>query len=232
MSELELELGIQKEICNQVIPIIIRNLLRLELLEKDKLHDRDYIIKIIGENRRVIIGEMGMNVKIHHEFIEAAKEAFSAHRFEVAIVLLATAIEQSVNFFYREVLNERGLFTDKEITEVIRSNNIAPKIGWLLTLVSEYEIYDELQKRVLNLTELRNQIIHHKALPSSNLDDDENGSHNVIEKNIKALDFNNLFSIPDDLSEALDKTLEYVREKNSPDYKQAKEILELHFHDL
>ena len=48
-------------------------------------------------------------------------------RLPVAIVLLSTAVEQSLNFFYRSALEENELLTVEEATEIIRSNNIGPK---------------------------------------------------------------------------------------------------------
>jgi hypothetical protein len=96
----------------------------------------------------------------------------------------------------------------------------------LLALVSGYELDDELHKRICSLMELRNQIVHFKASPSSGLDCELTGSHNLIKQKIKNLGISNLLALPNDLSESLDEILEYVCEQNDPNYKVVQEFFQ------
>ncbi|MBE7942865.1 hypothetical protein IM725_20080, partial [Ramlibacter aquaticus] len=131
-------------------------------------------------------------VSIDNSFIESARDAIAVNRSEVAIVLISTVVEHQLNMFYREALNERDNLDDDTITKIIRSNSLSDKTGWLFKLVFQDEIDADLQRKLLNLAELRNQIVHYKALPE-NIDNQYSGSHNMIRIKIKELDFDEVF---------------------------------------
>ncbi len=61
----EVERDVEKEVIRIFLPVIIRNLIRHELLEKDKLHDYDYIQKVISEHP-YIIDELNLVIRIQH----------------------------------------------------------------------------------------------------------------------------------------------------------------------
>jgi hypothetical protein len=216
-------------IYKSVFPAIVRTLIRQGKLDADKLQDEEYfkstLAQYLIDNE---VEKLQVIIRLDSEFLKAAREAFEIGRETVGIVLLGTTIEQTLNTFYRYVLEEKELFSDEEITEVIRGSNINPKIGWLLALVSGYELDDELHKRICSLMELRNQIVHFKAAPSAGFDCELTGSYNLIKQKIENLGISNLLALPSDLSKSLDEILEYVYEQNDPNYKVVQEFFQQH----
>jgi len=197
---------------------IIRVLLAKNLIDKDKLTEKEYVFQVIKTNQE-IFDEVNILLRLHDDFVESAREALAVNRPEVAVVLIATAIEQITNLFYREVLEEDRRFTQDEITEIIRTTNINAKISWLLGLVADFVLdvlpEDSLQKDILKLMELRNQIVHYKAVPL--LISKGQPSEFPIKQRIREYGYEKMLEIPNQLSESLDVALHNFR-VNDPEY--------------
>ncbi len=214
-----------KEITRDIFASLLHRLLLRNLISVEELNDSEKVQQVIEANRDILKEDTWIYL-VHDKFIRYAKEAFEKKDNEVGVVLLATAIEQIVNSTYREMLQIKGLFSDNEITEIIRNNNIAPKLTWLLTLVSdyEYELDDDFKNKVLKLMEVRNQIIHYKAIPRTTSEIDNDSSQ--FEKTINSINADEVINIPDELLDFLDDVLEYMVESNIPEYNTAKEAIE------
>jgi hypothetical protein len=119
-------------------------------------------------------------------------------------------------------------FTDEDITKVIKNNNFEDKTGWLMSLVFKTELEQNLKRNIKKLIDIRNAIIHYKAVPFTLSDtiDDCKDSHSSIENQIKNLDFD-ILSIPDELDEALNAQLI----KLNPDLNLVNEMMEVMFKD-
>ncbi len=214
-----------KEVTRDIFASLLHRLLLRNLISVEELNDSEKVQQVIEANRDILKEDTWIYL-VHDKFIRYAKEAFEKKDNEVGVVLLATAIEQIVNSTYREMLQIKGLFSDNEITEIIRNNNIAPKLTWLLTLVSdyEYELDDDFKNKVLKLMEVRNQIIHYKAIPRTTSEIDNDSSQ--FEKTINSINADEVINIPDELLDFLDDVLEYMVESNIPEYNTAKEAIE------
>jgi hypothetical protein len=208
-----------------IFPGAITHLLRQGLLDKDRLSDGKYVIHELL-NHWDLIETHPIAVKIEDEFVQSARDVLAADRPIVTIVPLAAAVEQRVNTFYRTILAMTAPLTEAEITEIIRANSIFSKLGWLLSITSGYEIDDQLKKRLLQLTEFRNQTVHFKAVPGAGIDDFESGSYNLIESEIDGLDMNDLCSLPDQLNKELTEIEEAVRDDHWPEYKEVKQKIQ------
>jgi hypothetical protein len=208
------DIEMAKNLRKQLLPVVIRNLVADGRLDVNKLDDREYVDKVLAQNEN-ILDELTAIVEVHGDFLISAKEAINANRPEVAVVLIATAIEQIVNTFYREVLAEKGYLTADEITEIIRTTNMNAKLGWLLAIVADFSLdilpEHRLQKDILSLMELRNQIVHYKAVPKSLW------SETPIPQRIQDYGFDKMLEIPEQLLGSLDAALNNVRAKQ-PDY--------------
>jgi hypothetical protein len=196
---------------------ILGYLVYKNLLHPNEMSNPEVVWNKVIENWSELEENIGVVVELDQQFILAAQDAIKTNRLEVAVVLLAIAVEHRVNIFYRAILEAQGTLTNKEITEAIKATNIRDKIGWFLTLVSGYEVYDEMRNRILDLFELRNQIVHYKALGSENLTDNSQGSYNAIRLKINSLVIDDLINIPEDLSSVLNDALESL-------YKETKDF--------
>ena len=207
-----------KNLLTKIMPAIVRNLLLEGRVDKDKLNDKEYMLNALEKNRD-IIDELGVVLIMHEHFLKSAQDAIAANRPEVAVVLIATAIEQIINSFYREVLEEKGLLSADEITELIRTTNFAAKIGWLLAIIAEYDVENDFRKEITTVMEIRNQIVHYKAISSPMT------TEHPIKQRIQEFGLDRMLELPNDLSELLGEALESVRQE-TPDYKIAMEAVE------
>jgi hypothetical protein len=224
MSDLEKVEGISREdsrvVLEGVLPFMICALLVEGLLDTGRLSDLDYVWSVLLKEQHSLLDVMGdVGGGLHHGLVRSARDLLGANKPEAAVILLATATEHRLNIFYRLSLGLKGL-SDEQITEIIRTTNLNAKTGWLLFLVAQYELSESLRKQVSELIEIRNQLVHFKAVPSKNLDDEVSGSHNLVKHRIGNLKPDELVRIPDDLDEALEEALTAA----DPDYKRAKEI--------
>ena len=104
-------------------------------------------------------------VAIEEEFIKEAIASWKRGKKCIAIVLYTAAVEQSINQAYRHLLQFHGL-ENGEIEKVVRTLNIDPKLSWFLRLVAKKHFPKNLGKRLRLMFELRNAIVHFKAIPS------------------------------------------------------------------
>ncbi len=204
-------------------PTILATLLENKLIDESKLSDHEYVWSKIKEHSEMLVN-IPMIEWFEEDFLDTVREAIAAKRYEVAIVLVATVIEHHLNVFYRQALDANKLLITDEVTEIIRRANFRDKTGWLLLLVAKHQMSSELQEQIQQLTELRNQIVHFKAVPDSGAHDNTGGSHNLIKNRIRELNFDQVLTIPEQLSNFLDEALKSVREE-SPIYRRAEEIV-------
>jgi len=179
-----------------VLPAMICNLLEDGTLDSARVSDRDYVWAVLQKEVHSLLEVMGdVGGSITHDIDRSARDLLGANKHEAAVILFATAIEHRLNIFYRLSLAFSGL-SDEQITEIIRTTNLNAKTGWLLFLVAKYELKEDLRKQLVELIELRNQLVHFKAVPSKNLDDQMSGSHNVVKERIGNLKADELAKLP------------------------------------
>lgn len=205
------------KLIDQLKPSLLQMLLLDEKLDRSRLSDISYVKAVLDENFEELIKEVEIRISLENDLLLSAKEAIQADRPEVAIILMATAIEHKLNEFLRDVLQVR--LPDEVITEAVRSNMPA-KMGWLMILASEHNISDELRTKIQKITRLRNNIVHYKSVPKSL----------IYEKNpfatvngIESLDRDSLLKILDDLEDEL----EIIRQNILPDYKLSHELAKM-----
>ena len=87
-----------------------------------------------------------------------------------------------------------------------------------MQLVSETQIPQEIVARIRRLADLRNTLVHYKAIPSESLSAflGDGSLFSQLEK----LDMNQITSLPEELSDVLDSILQEVR----PHREKAEEI--------
>jgi hypothetical protein len=127
---------------------------------------------------------MEWGIAIEDTFFKEALTLWKKGEKLVAIVLYAAAIEQYVNQTYALMLRAHGLEND-DIEKIVRTLNIEPKLTWLLKLVAGREFPKALTVRLRKVFELRNAIVHFKAIPGH--PDKEEDSHSKIEHELKKL---------------------------------------------
>ncbi len=153
--------------CNAVtrhfMPNILFTLLAEQQIDRDRISDHAYVWSVVLENLDMLDDLETVSV-IDEEFVKAAKEAADTERVFVALVLIATAIEHKINHFYREILERKYALERDEVTHAIRSN-AESKIGWLFSLVSGGELSGDLKKRIQQVQQWRNSLVHYKAVP-------------------------------------------------------------------
>jgi uncharacterized protein YutE (UPF0331/DUF86 family) len=156
--------------------------------------------------------------RFDNQLIEAARDAIKQERIPVAIILVATSIEHVVNIFYREILEKRYKLSSDEATDAIRSN-FQTKLSWLLKILSNHEISEELRKRVKQIIDLRNALVHYKALGSRF---DEVDKVDSLVEQAKKIGLEVILNTPSDLESELASMLEAI----FPEYELADRITE------
>lgn len=207
----------------RVVSQIVLELIREGTLDRARVNDRGYILQMVTANIVPCADNASFIFTLHDEFLEAAREAVTAGRRPVAIVLLATAIEQGVNVFYRLALGTVRNAPETDITEVIRGSNIRPKLGWLMRLASGSELDECLINRVVKLMERRNQIVHYKAVPVKALQ----LGRTHFDDEIDPQDMEPLFQLAEELFAGLGDILDKMGlEHCGDDFKLAHEAIE------
>jgi HEPN domain-containing protein len=187
----------------KLLPGFVFRLLQLGRIDKERSGDPEYLWSVLLDdaNIRDIAQEYEFVIRIDDQFLDMAKEAIDSNKHAVAVVLIATAVEHLVNIFYRMLGDHKGL-SPEVITQVIRTHNIHTKISWLMSLTVQRELSQELKSRINNLIELRNALIHYKAIPSRWIIGYE-GSYQKIIRALKNTDFGDLLALPHDLENAI-----------------------------
>jgi hypothetical protein len=221
------EMPLSKEkitfVLKEFVPGILIQLLLNGMIDKSKISDPDYLWSKVINDKSEILGDIFYIVNAHKDFLEIAKIAIDTNKQMVAVVLISTAIEHILNSHYRYFMRLSG-FTDEDITKVIKNNNFDDKTGWLMTLIFKTELDQNLKRNIKNLIDIRNAIIHYKAVPFTLDDriDDRIDSHSIIKNQIKNLDFD-MLTIPEELEEALNTQLI----KLNPDLNLVDEMMEV-----
>jgi hypothetical protein len=225
-THFDLTKEMERDILRRFISYILNRLVLDGMIDKDKAHDPEYLEKLVLKNT-YILDEPSFSriIEIHHEFCASARKMIDDNKPIVAIVLLCTAIEQILNLYYRYFLTFQGI-SDEDITKIIKRNNFDIKTGWLMTLVVGREFPPDLKKRISEIVEIRNSIVHYKAVPGPFDSDDD--SYSRIEERIKKLDYTTILSIPNEL----ERTLEKIFEESSQEYKMTKELSKILFTHL
>jgi hypothetical protein len=218
--------SLKEEIFQAALPSLLRFAINSGLINTNRLSEADYIMSVIRDNSSLILENFAIFDDVNNDFLLSAHDAIDSNRLEVAVILLATWVENRLNLFYSEVLLTEHKFDFNDSKKVISTNNLDNKIGFLFTLVSKLEMDSNLRKRLLSLADLRNQIVHNKAQPDlANGKIVIAGSHSKIREQVKQINFAEIFETVEWLSKTLDDALiKIVSDKD--DYKFAQEALE------
>jgi hypothetical protein len=111
-----------------VMPDLVEWLLLSNKLDKSRVDDLDYVWSVIDEH--LDLAEfVHSSSRIDHEIIESARDAAKLGRFAVVVILIATALEHSINLFYRDILQKRFPMSIEDTTEAIKSNLSVKLVG-------------------------------------------------------------------------------------------------------
>lgn len=187
-----MDANLAKELFEITLPYIVHHLLKKGKFKGVNLKSPSKLLKVYDDNLENCMTELEVPMDISNRFIVWAQKAYNEDEKFVAIVLVATAMEQELNKCYRFILREEGLLYE-EITEVIRKHNIEPKITWLLKLIGKIELDDNLRKNVLEIFSIRNSIIHYKSIFTKF--DQDTGSHEKINLAIKRIEKIDIFHL-------------------------------------
>jgi hypothetical protein len=195
------------ELTRSLMPTIIFSLLSAQKIDKNRTADPEYLWSVVLDNGNMFNDWHAVHA-IDEEYVVAAKEAAGVGRILVAVVLIATAVEHKINVFFRMLLHEKcGLDCD-EVTQAIRTN-LESKIGWLFLLASGEEFPDELRKRIHQLQQWRNSLVHYKAVPY-HINDDNFLSARILSE-VKECGLEKMLCLPMDLERELARvTMEIV----------------------
>ena len=174
----------RREIIHAVLPLIMLPLVRAKVIRAEHLKSVEDLLPVFQRSLRQGIKKMRWGIAIEEEFIDEAVSLWKEGKKIKSIVLYASAVEQYANQICRTVLEAHGL-DEQAATTIIRALNIDAKLSWLSTLVSKKEFPERLGRRLRSIFELRNAIVHFKAVtahPDSNED-----SFSKIENGLKSL---------------------------------------------
>lgn len=219
MYDSDADKNIEREVLRKFIVGILHVLVKENKIDMTKTYDPIYLANIVSEYESILDDADGI-IEIHHEFIDAAKEAIKNDKPIIAVVLLSTSVEQILNLHYRLALLMKGL-SNEDITQILKRSNSDAKVGWLTSLVFGFKLSNEIKRRAFELIEIRNSIVHYKAVPD--LLGSEENSYSRIKERIRSMDESSILTIPTDLQIELNEMLD----ENEPEYKTAKELSEI-----
>jgi hypothetical protein len=202
-EERELDRMVAEMALQTLYPPILVQLILNDKIDKAKIGDRDYLLsKIKNYSEEVGSENVFFVVTIYEEFIEAAKDAIKADRCEVAIILISTAIEHILNINYSYIMRFRKI-SDDDIYRVIRRSNFTDKVGWLLVLIFNMKLDENLLKDIMAINDIRNAIIHFKSVPATFADIEDADSLSKIKNDIQRINLDNMLMMPKKLDDLL-----------------------------
>ncbi|PZO39865.1 MAG: hypothetical protein DCF19_13345 [Pseudanabaena frigida] len=217
-------LKVEKEVLNRIFLPILKFAISSGLININRLSEADYIFSVMLDNINSITERIVSFDKVNDDFLSSAHDAIAANRLEVAVILLATWVENRLNLFYSETLIIDHNFDFNESKKVIATNNLDNKVGFLFTLVSKLEMDSDLRKRILSLADLRNQIVHNKAQPNR-VNGEIVSSGIKIRQQVEQINFAEIFETIEWLSKTLEDALINF-ESGKDDYKFAQEAFD------
>lgn len=198
--------------------IVLSGLIHRGLINPEMENDRNYLWGIVNDNLE-IIDDLQMVANIHKPFVNYAKDAFSKKDNQVGIVLLATSIEQIINTNYRLILGLHN-FSNDEITIIIKTTNYDAKLSWLFKLATNTEFPKGLKKKIQEVFETRNSIIHYKAMPTPIYDPDFVDN---IKKNFDTQGIKDILNLP----ELIDNHFVKIYQNIDLDYERIEKLVNI-----
>ena len=154
----------ERRILDAVLPLVMYSLVKQKLIRAEHLQSEAKLVEAFGKSYKRGTARMEWCVAIEEEFIREAIRFWENDKKFIAVVLYAAAVEQYVNQTYALMLQAHGL-EKSEIEKIVRTLNVEPKLSWLLKLVAKKEFPKALGKRLRSVFDLRNAIVHFKAIP-------------------------------------------------------------------
>lgn len=201
-----------------IIPGLIQELLANELLDRDRVNDKEYVMTTLLENCKKI-KLPNIQVATYKTLRETLKCEIVAGREESAIIIAGVCIEHLLNHFYQDILPFKYDMNNKEVASALNSLKIEDKIGWFLNITTNNEVPNDLKGKIVSINKIRNKVVHYKAIPED-LYIDGSGSYNEIKKKLESLNLEQLIKITVELEKFLDKILI----ENNDDYRLAYDI--------
>jgi hypothetical protein len=200
---------------------ILQTLISKQLLDPERINDKDYILLKIKENTH-FIEEMRIQVILFDDFRKSLKSELSQNRPMTAVILTAICIEHIINVFYQDLLSVKYNLEKNDITRALSTLKIPDKTGWFLSITTNSQITQELRQKIQQINSLRNKIVHYEATPT-NIDKDD-GTYDYIKKSLSTVHLDELESITLELQSELSE-LEHLI---FPEYKEAIRLFEKH----
>jgi hypothetical protein len=204
------------EFLRAALPALLKGALRKKLIEPKHHQDRRSILTIVGENCCSDAG-FELHVEVHREFIESAKKAIKSRHPAAAVLMIATAIEGLINYYFRELLCFKKI-PHSEITEAIRGINLKKKLLWMRSLSPCFNLPKDVEDEIDGLIALRNDIAHYKAIPFTLGAQEKLGSYDLLEKKLKN------FSMDLDLPVIIENSFEKALTRVDRDHRLAKKL--------
>lgn len=180
-------------------PLIFLKLIELDEFDIERHEDIDYINSIMRDSNLIkkVLGEIEMTSSFHDEFIDLAKYSVQQNKKNSAIILIATAIEHKLNYFYRCIYKSKSLHED-DITKKIRYKNFYEKTEELMLDATGTSFPTSLRDKLRNIANLRNDLVHHKYHFKKVIGD----SSDYFPKNeVNEINFTDTFDLLNDLEE-------------------------------
>lgn len=166
------------------IALLAQYLVTKGLITVDMLEDIEMLKRVFRKHLRKAIKKFPVLVSLDSTFATEAFTLWDKGAKLPALVLFATAIEQAINMHYRLAFMANGT-TDADITSIIRTHNLEAKVSWLMGVATKSKFPIPLGKRLRAYAEIRNSIVHYKAIPGQ-IDKGDDGS-STIKKRISKL---------------------------------------------
>ena len=153
-----------EQIIEELLPHMLRALIHKGRITNEMLCDVRRLSSVFKKHVRTAAEQFSVVIALHEDFATEAFRLWDKGRKYPAIVLFATAVEQALNSHYRLVFLASGL-TNDQVTKIIRTQTLESKLSWLMELVTKKSFRKPLATRLRHLSDLRNSIVHYKAVP-------------------------------------------------------------------
>jgi hypothetical protein len=168
----------------RILPHLLRVLIARGYITREMLGDGKRLDAVFRKHARLASERFEVVIALEEDFAKDAFRLWHRGRKYAAIVLFATAVEQALNGYYRHAFLASGL-TNDDITTIIRTQNLETKLTWLNRLATNSSFPKALRRRLLALSQIRNHIVHYKAVPGH--PDRAADSHETIKRKLRQL---------------------------------------------
>lgn len=182
-------------IAKAFLPSVILTMVRRRLVTKEHLQNPTELLTAVRKHLKIATKNLEYCVSIEGEFLKESIRHWKQGDQYIAIVLYATAAEQTLNSTYQLILTSQG-WTTGQVAKLLREVSVDAKIDWMFEVFAKGRFPGPLKSRLRTLFSVRNAIVHYKSeIGHIELENDGNSKLELQMKGLKRLSISRDFRL-------------------------------------